>query len=311
MKTHACTQPNVAAVGATLRIGVVSLFLIGLGVLGQSPDEVIKRAVVIESLAKYRANFEMLLPVGTDKAKTHGVIYGESPEGGTPRQRRDIETTVRGAPTLRFSLLVIGDKAYQFIPGQNSVIQLPSASLALDPSLTVPVLTDSNNYSLSMREAEREGRKCFVVSASFLEPALKWQRMAAEAIHAASVPLITKQERWVDAESHILCRVASYGEGGRLITDLAYSNVQTNVDLDASLLDTPGSASVIATTNNEQLIKAVVKQTIASIGGPSGSLVHKGVPRKTNILLMLILIQAGAAVLVWGIYKMKRAKSTA
>lgn len=248
---------------------LISILLSG-SVFGQSPEEIYKKSLSLEKVPQYQADFEQELAsyAAIPKTKTHGIVYGTIKADGSVRQRREI---VSG--NVQFKIIVEDGKMYQILPGQKSVIETP-ATTDLDQMGTA-VLSDEKNFSIEMRSEEAEGKKYFVLLLIFSEPVLKMlENTGKETAKLMNlkvpIPIITCQERWIDADSFIVCKIYNYDAGKHIVNSIQYKNINTNVTLSDSLFEIPANLNKISVTNSNQLVKEVVKQTIADIVNQKG-----------------------------------------
>jgi hypothetical protein len=144
------------------------------------------------------------------------------------------------------------------------------------------------------------------------EPALQQQeKMVEELDFKAPVPVITKQEKWVDAENNIILQLLTYNKNGHLISGIKYSNIQTNVELPQSLFEIPADYTHV-TVNNNDAIKEIVKTTIATISkqGFKPSLNEpietQHARNRIGYAFLVFFILQGGGLLVWSIIRRRK-----
>ncbi len=277
--------------------------------LGQSAQEILKASIPLEDLPRYKANFEVVLPSIGVGARTYGVLYGDSRPGRGRRQRRDtVCESAGGTVTVKFTAIIEGGKMYQFFPGQKQVVEMPGQTTMEQMPLGAR-LSDPANYRLKVRRDTLGGRRFFVLVVTFLEPVLRMERQLSTLMHLkGAAPVITRQERWIDPNSFVICRVSSYDADGHVVSEFRYSNIQTNVSFRSGLFAVPGGHTIVRATNTTQIVRELVKQTIASVSGGPRSARPRSPSEARTILLVLILVQAGAAAVLVGVVRLWRAR---
>src|SRR5204863_172733 len=131
-------------------------------------------------------------------------------------------------------------------------------------------LSDYRNFKAEVNSKAVNGEDFSVVTVTFLEPVLKMQQDVGKQVSKLlnvnkEIPVITRQERWVNASDEIVYQIWNYGNGGNLISGIKYSHLETNVDLSASLFKLASNVSVDELTDTNQLAKEVVKRTVAGL----------------------------------------------
>jgi len=238
------------------------IYFVTASSFGQSPEEILKESKVLEDMPAYKADFEIVLPSIVGKGRIHGVLYGELTPDRSVRQRREMVTEAGGVKA-QITMIIADGKMYQIFPGQQSVMEVP-ATTDMDQAGFARYLNDSGNFTMTMRSDKLDGRNCYVLVMTFLEPVIKQQQEAAKSL-AANIPTVASQERWIDAQNFIVCKISSFDKEGHLVSQTGYSHVQTNIDLPAGLFVVPTNLTIICATNNNHLIKEIVKQTVETL----------------------------------------------
>jgi len=280
---------------------------------GQTAEDIYAQSTPIQHLAKYKADMEMTAVVKLGKRKTEsksrGVQYGATTDG-LMRQRTEIHSSETGAGTTLINTVTVtaDNKVLQIFPKQKRVIEM-STDAPVDPYTLelAQILADVGNFSLKMRRDTLDGADVYVLDMALSKPALQKQAAAAKKMNA-KMPIIARQERWVDAESHIILQFLSYDKEGTLITGTKYSNIETDIDLAPNLFSAPADFARVEVANTAKLVEEVVKETIAA------SVVSVSDPqqpgRRSGFLVTFLTINAFAlfALLIW-MYRRKRSQA--
>lgn len=277
--------------------------------LGESPEEVLKKATPIERLPRYKADFELSATAAL--TPTHGVVFGESLPGGAIRQRQEIALGgLNGARKAQFNVVVATGKTCQFYSDQKLVLEMPGHSRLMDQVALDRFLAEPTNFDVGMRSETVSNSQYHVLLVKFLEPVLKLQQDVAQRMQMkVKVPVVARQERWVDARSYVVYQISNYDAQGSLISGIRYANLETNVDLPASLFEAPANATVMRPTNQSQIINAMARQTSTEILGGNPLLaawLRYGRAIVLAVILMIIMVCAG--VMIWIVLRLRRAR---
>ena len=217
----------------------------------QNPETVLSHSVAIDHFAPYIANFE----TETGAGKISGVVYGNKVAGSTYK-RTELAQTV-GGQKIQTVVIETPSMSCVVIPSAKQIIKTKKS--LMDSQLTLDrLLTNPANYSLEMTTENVAGHKCFKLDIRFRGPELDKLNTELRAL-APNAPALARQERWVDASDHLVRKIATYDQSGKLINTLEYSNVRVGVKVDPSLFKLPAGYNVVETTGAAATIKAIAE----------------------------------------------------
>jgi len=192
----------------------------------------------------------------------------------------------------------VGSNVFRVFPDQKRVLELSTGKV--DPFATnlAAILMKETNFKYDMRQDKLDGRSVDVIVMKLLSPAERQLKQAADKTEAKTqIPLIAKEEKWIDHETHLIYQLLAFDKHGDLISGTRYFNVQTNVDLPESLFTIPQDYSREADNSASHILKQIV-------GGGNIS-AAKSNPKTAGYIFLTLLILQGGGLLVWALLRRK------